>query len=263
MSQVKTARRLDGRIALITAAGSGMGRAGALRFAEEGANVIATDLRLEAVEETAELGAGAAGVITPKPLDVTDLAALRATIEEIGRKHGVLHVLYNHAGSPGPAGLDVTEEEWDRTVDVNAKSAFFATSYARELLGRAEGKASVLFTSSASGLVASPGSPVYNAVKGGIVVMMKGLAVALAPEGIRCNAICPGAVRTPMLSKFLDRADAGLSEEEMEGFVTATHPMGRSATPEEIANVALFLACDESSFVTGVALPVDGGYTAR
>jgi NAD(P)-dependent dehydrogenase (short-subunit alcohol dehydrogenase family) len=255
--------RLDNRIALITAAGSGMGRAGAVRFAEEGAHVWVTDLREDAAQETVATINDAGGAATARRLDVTDTAAIKAILDEIDREHGVLHVLYNHAGTPGAAGLAAPLEQWQETVDVNMKSAYYATSYAVDLLRRAEGKGSVIFTSSISGLFGSPYSPLYSMAKGGIVMMMKSLALALAPDGIRCNAICPASVATPMLRVFLDRNNEGLSDEQLMEFVKATIPMGRAAAPEEIANAALFLACDESSFITGVPLPVDGGYTAR
>lgn len=255
--------RLQNRIALITAAGSGMGRAGAVRFAQEGAHVYVTDLSQEAVDATVGQITGAGGTATGRQLDVTDLEAVKRVIDEIGSEHGVLHVLYNHAGTPGAAGLNAPLDQWDQTVDVNMKSAYYATSYAVDLLRAADGKGSVIFTASVSALTGSPFSPLYSMAKGGITAMVKALALALAPDGIRCNAICPASVATPMLRVFLDRNNEGLTDEQMREFARATVPLGRAAEPEEIANVALFLACDESSFVTGVPLPVDGGFTAR
>ncbi|MBM3679242.1 MAG: SDR family oxidoreductase [Actinobacteria bacterium] len=255
--------RLEGRVAVVTAAGSGMGRAGAIRFAAEGAHVWVTDLDGTAAEETVAAIAAAGGSATARQVDVTDVDALRALFAEVDREHGVLHVLWNHAGIPGPAGLAGTEEEWQLTIDVNAKSAYFGTALAEDLLERAAGKASVLFTSSVSGLVASPSGPAYALAKGGIVLLMKSLAVSLGPKGIRCNAICPAAVETPMLRDFFRGVPAEQHEEFKQSFVAATVPLGRLFSPEEVASVALFLACDDSSAVTGVALPVDGGYTAK
>jgi NAD(P)-dependent dehydrogenase (short-subunit alcohol dehydrogenase family) len=255
--------RLDNRIALITAAGSGMGRAGAVRFAEEGAHVWVTDLREDAVNETVKQITDAGGKATGRALDVTDLDALQTIVDEIDSAHGVLHVLYNHAGTPGVAGLGASLPDWDITVDVNLKSAYYLTSYAVPLLRKADRKGSIIFTSSISGLYGSPYSPLYSMVKGGVVVMMKAIALGLAAEGIRANAICPASVATPMLKVFFDRNNEGISEERVQELVKASVPLGRAAAPEEIANVALFLACDESSFITGVPLPVDGGFTAR
>lgn len=256
-------RRLEGRVAVITAAGSGMGRAGALAFAREGAHVIATDIDGDAVEETARAVREEGGSAIGRVVDAAQVPALRQLFEEVERDHGVLHVLWNHAGIPGPAGLAATEDEWERTLDVNAKSAYFATALAADLLRKAPGAASVLFTSSVSGLVASPSGPVYAFAKGGIILMMKSFAVALGPNGIRCNAICPAAVETPMLPEFFRGVPEEQHEEHKKTFVAATVPLGRVCSPDEVASAALFLACDESSFVTGVALPVDGGYTAR
>jgi NAD(P)-dependent dehydrogenase (short-subunit alcohol dehydrogenase family) len=257
------AGRLEGRVAVITAAGSGMGRAGAIRFAEEGAHVWVADLNGEAAGGTVAAIESAGGAATARTLDVTDVEALRALFADVEAQHGVLHVLWNHAGIPGPAGLGATEAEWAATVDVNAKSAYFATALAADLLRKADGKGSVLFTSSVSGLVASPSGPAYAFAKGGIILLMKSLAVSLGPDGVRCNAICPSAVETPMLADFFRGIPKEQHEEFKRTFVANTVPLGRVITPEEIANVALFLACDESSPITGVALPVDGGYTAR
>jgi len=254
--------KLRDRVALVTAAGSGMGRASACRFAEEGAHVIVTDINEESAGETVALIAAKGGSAEAHRLDVTDLSAITSLMEVIDRSHGVLHVLYNHAGIPGAAGLDMPEADWDRSVAVNMKGAFFATAKALPLLRRAEGKGSVIFTSSVTGIVGSPFSPLYSMAKGGIVLFMRSLALHVAPDGIRANAICPGPIDTPMFPQFFGREPGADVTELMKGFMTAI-PLGRRGTPEEIANAALFLASDDSSFITGVALPVDGGYLAR
>lgn len=255
---------LENRIAVVTAAGSGMGRAGALRFAAEGAHVYVADLRGDAAEETAKQIGEAGGSATGKEIDVTDLPALKALFEEVERDHGVLHALWNHAGTPGPAGMNADEQQWQLNVDVNLKSAYYGTAYAEGLLEKAEGKGAVLFTSSVSGLVGSPFSPLYSMTKGGIALMTKALAVALAPKQIRANCVCPGPVETPMLPAFLNRDDPGsVDKEKLESFAETAVPLGRSAQPEEVASLALFLLSDESSYITGVPVPIDGGLTAR
>jgi NAD(P)-dependent dehydrogenase (short-subunit alcohol dehydrogenase family) len=181
----------------------------------------------------------------------------------VGERHGKVNVLYNHAGIPGAAGLDIDDEAWRVATDVNMKGAFFATNAALPWLRKAvAGTASIIFTASVSGLVGSPLSPLYSMTKGGIVLLMKSLALQLGPEGIRVNAICPGPIATPMLPQFFGREAAAGVDDLVEAF-TANVPLGRSGRPEEIAAAALFLASDEASFITGVALPVDGGYLAR
>jgi NAD(P)-dependent dehydrogenase (short-subunit alcohol dehydrogenase family) len=238
-----------------------MGRAGARRFAEEGAHVIVSDLHEAAAKETAALIQGAGGSAEARQLDVKDLGQVASLFDDVERDHGVLHILYNHAGIPGAAGLDMSEEEFDLAVDVNLKGAFFVASKAVNLLRRAEGKGSIIFTASVSGIVGSPLSPLYSMTKGGIVLLMRSMALDLAPS-IRCNAICPGPIDTPMLPQFFGRDPGANVSDLISGFMGAV-PLGRPGQPEEIANAALFLASDESSFVTGVALPVDGGYLAR
>jgi NAD(P)-dependent dehydrogenase (short-subunit alcohol dehydrogenase family) len=254
--------RLKDRIALITAAGSGMGRAGALRMAEEGAHVIATDLDGGAAKDTVGLIHAAGGSAEAHVLNVADTDALAAMAQDIGSRHGVLHILYNHAGIPGVAGIDIAERDFDIAVDVNLKGAFFLTGKCVDLLAAADGKGSVIFTASVSGIVGSPLSPLYSMTKGGIVLLMRSLALKLAPQGIRVNAICPGPIATPMLPQFFGRDTGDDVTDLMDSFTTAV-PMGRRGLPEEIANAALFLASDEASFITGVALPVDGGYLAK
>jgi NAD(P)-dependent dehydrogenase (short-subunit alcohol dehydrogenase family) len=168
--------RLAGRVALVTAAGSGMGRASASLFAAHGAHVIVTDLNENAANETVELIHGDGGSASAHQLDVTDLAGITSTLRAVEQQHGVLHVLFNHAGMPGAPGLEISEAEFDKAIAVNLKSGFFMTSFAAPLLRKADGKGSVIFTSSIGGVVGSHLSPVYSAAKGGVVVMAKSLA---------------------------------------------------------------------------------------
>ena len=252
---------LDGRVAVITASGSGMGRAAAVRMAQEGAAVVVADIRGDAAAETVELCEAAGGSATAFRLDVTQVDQIEALMDQVGSQYGKLDVLYAHAGIPGPAGLDLSEADYDQTAAINMKSAFFTVARAVPLL-EASGNASVILTSSTSGIVGSPFSPLYALTKGALVTFGKSVALALAPK-VRCNVICPGPVDTPMLPLFFGREPGTDVKPLMREFLERDVPLRRPSQPEEIAEVALFLASDASSFVTGVTLPVDGGYTAR
>lgn len=257
--------RLEGRVAVVTAAGSGMGLACARRFAADGAHVVVADLDDEAARAGAESIRADGGRAVHHQVDVADVGALRSMFEFVEREFGVLHVLHNHAGLPGPPGLDVAEEVFDRTLDVNLRSAFYATSLAVPLLRRAPSQASVIFTSSVSGLVGAPSSPLYGMTKGGVVILMRSLAKQLGPEGIRVNAICPGPIDTPMLRVFVDPHRQGLGGADADAQLQArreTIPLRRLGRPEDVASAAAFLASDEAAFITGVSLPVDGGLCA-
>jgi NAD(P)-dependent dehydrogenase (short-subunit alcohol dehydrogenase family) len=252
---------LENKVALITAGASGMGRAGAEAFAREGAHVIVVDVNESAAKETvagidAEGGSAAAAVV-----DVRDLDALRDLASAVTKEHGKLHILYNNVGIPGAAGLDLTVEEWDTGLEINARASFFLSGYLLDSLKAAQG-ASVIFTSSTSGLVGSPYSPMYSFTKGGIIALVRSMALAHATDGIRVNAIAPGSVETPGLPGFF-RVDDPEEIERRKAAFFATIPLGRASQPEEIAQVALFLASDMSSYVTGVTIPVDGGITAK
>jgi NAD(P)-dependent dehydrogenase (short-subunit alcohol dehydrogenase family) len=238
-----------------------MGRATAMRFAQEGAHVVATDVREEAVRETTEAITGSGGSAEWAVLDITSKGDRDRVIARVTDAHGILHVLFNHVGMPGAAGIDITEDEWQLSVDVNMKGGFFLTGAALPLLRKAAGTASIIFTASTAGLVGSPISPLYSLTKGGVVNLVRGLALRLAPEGIRVNAICPGPIDTPMLPQFFNRAADGDPAELMQKYMSVI-PMGRPGKVTEIAAAALFLASDESSYITGVPLPVDGGYIA-
>lgn len=258
--------KLEGRIAVITAAGSGMGRASALLFASEGAHVVVVDVNEQAAAQTVASIEEQGGRASLQVRDASSVADLEELFVEVDRQFGVLHVLYNHVGIPGAAGMSITEAEWAKSIDLNMKSAFFGAQFALPLLERANGKGSVIFTASTTGLVGSPYSPLYSMTKGGVVMLGKALAVHAATRGVRSNVICPGPIDTPMLPIFFGRpgtaGESGLTD-ELQQFIANAVPMARAGRPEEIAAAALFLASDDSSFVTGVALPVDGGFTAK
>ena len=252
-------RRLEGRIAAVVGGGSGMGRATARRLAEEGAHVYVADLSEEAAKSVAaEIGDSA----VPWQLDATDNDALRGFFAAIDREHGALHVLHDQVGMPGAGGIDVSEEDFQRSIDVNVKSAFYVTTLGYELVKKADRKGSITMTASTAALVGSPFSPLYSLTKGALTAYARALALVGGPDGVRVNVICPGPVDTPMLPTFFGRDPGADMADLMSGFIGLV-PLGRPATPEEIAGVVAFLASDDAGFVTGVTIPIDGGLTAR
>lgn len=255
--------RLKDKVAIITASGSGMGRASAILFAKEGAQVVVADINVEKGEETVKTIREAGGEASFFRVDVSDLSLLKQMIDFTVDKYGKINILYNHAGTPGPAGVEeVEEKDWDEATDLNIKGAFFATKYALPEIKK-QGAGSIIFTASISGLVGSISSPVYSAVKGAVVNLTRALATRYASENIRVNCICPGAIETPMFPQFMGRPGQEHLREENTKKLSAGIPMKRVGQPEEIAATALFLASDESSYITGVILPVDGGYVAQ
>jgi NAD(P)-dependent dehydrogenase (short-subunit alcohol dehydrogenase family) len=258
--------RLANKIGLVTAAASGMGRAGALRFAREGATIAAVDIDeagINAVVKEIEAAGGRALAI---PADLTKDADSKRIVSEAAAAFGGLDFVWNHVGHPGPAAIEGIEmEDYDLAMNLNIRTVLVTTEAALPEM-RARGGGSLLYTASTSGLQGSQFSPVYSAAKHGVVGFVKALAKRYAKDGIRVNAICPGPTDTPMLRVFVARPDQqsthGMDKEELVRSRGGQTPMGRPGTPEEMANAALFLLSDEASFVTGVALPVDGGVTA-
>ena len=223
--------------------------------------MIVTDVDESAARNVAAEIVEAGGVATARHLDVSDVAAIKETFEWIEGEFGILHVLYNHAGVPGAPGLEVTPEQYEKAMDINLRSAFFATQYAVPLLRKAAPHASIIYTSSTSGVVGSPFSPLYSLAKGGITVFMKAVAKKLGPEGIRSNAILPAMIETRMLSQFFGR-EPGADIEAVKSDFAQNVPLGRAGSPDEVAAAAAFLASDDASWITGTALPLDGGLLA-
>ncbi len=255
-------RRLEGRVAAVVGGGSGMGRATARRLAAEGAHVYVADLSEDAAGAVAKEIAEDGGSAVPWQLDATDNDALRAFYDGIDREHGRLHVLHDQVGMPGAGGIDVSESDFQRAIDVNVKSAFYVTTLGFELVKKADRKGSITMTASTAALIGSPFSPLYSLTKGALTAYARALALVGGPDGVRVNVICPGPVDTPMLPTFFGRNPGADMADLMSGFIGLV-PLGRPATPEEIAGVVAFLASDDAGFVTGVTIPIDGGLTAR
>ena len=191
---------------VVTAGASGMGRAGAETFARNGAHVIVVDVNEAAAQETVDAIAAEGGSAQAEVVNVRDLGALKDLADRVEKEHGKLHVLYNNVGIPGAAGMDLSEEEWDFGIEINARASFFLSGYLTDALKRADG-ASVIFTSSTSGLVGSPYSPLYSFTKGGVIALVRSMALALAADKVRVNAIAPGSVETPGLKAFFRTDD--------------------------------------------------------
>jgi NAD(P)-dependent dehydrogenase (short-subunit alcohol dehydrogenase family) len=252
------ADRLKGKVALITGAGMGMGREASVLFAEEGARVIVADIDGQAAQGTVALVEKAGGQALAVTGDVALEADVKRMIEEGARRFGALHVLYNNAGvlwkDRDRSVLETDEASWDRVMAINLKSVFWVTKYGIPHL-RTAGGGSIIMTGSVSALAGfTRAQDAYTAAKGALISLTKSLAIQFAKDQIRCNVIHPGIVDTPLQAPYLTEA----IRKEFEAGI----PLGRIAQPREIANVALFLASDESSFMTGAELVVDGGFTA-
>jgi dihydroanticapsin dehydrogenase len=252
--------RVAGKLALVTGAGTGIGRATAIRLAEEGAEVVVTSRNPGHVEETrAEVEAASGRAPLALELDVSDRARVDAVVAEVAERFGRIDVLSNNAGIEvvhGPSVEDTTDEQWELVQRVNVTGIFWAC---RATLPHMPAGASIVNMASINSLVAWQNDAAYTASKGALLQFTRALALDVASRGIRANAVCPGVIDTPLTDQFLELAsDPDALRREYE----RAAPLQRMGTAREVANCVLFLASDESSFVTGSALVVDGGTTA-
>lgn len=254
------AGRLAGKVALITGAGGGQGRAAAVLFAREGAKVVVTDVQVEGGNETVRLVQAAGGQAAFCATDVSQASQVEAAVRFAVETYGGLQILYNNAAVLHRKDAYVTaleEEVWDHVIAVNLKGIYLGCKYAIPEIIKAGG-GSVINTSSLAGLLGVGNVHAYTAAKGGVISLTRAIAMAYAKQKVRCNVICPGAVDTPMMAHVLHGANPKLRE----GFERG-HPIGRLGTPEDIAAMALYLASDESSWVTGSVFTIDGGFSAQ
>ncbi len=247
--------QLEGRTALVTGGASGMGRAASELFAANGAHVVVVDRDGAAGEATVEAIRAGGGSAEHHVLDLADQGAIAPWCESL--PHEVLDVVFSHAGLPGPPGWKFDADSWNETMVVNVWAPMDLTRQLLPRIRRAPA-ASLIYTASTSAIRAVPGLLTYSASKGALVQFVRSLAVQLAPQGIRANAICPGATDTPALRRDIADGTVTASVEDIAGHI----PMRRLGTVDDVASVALFLASDASAYVTGQAIPVDGGATA-
>src|SRR4051794_33606690 len=252
--------RIERKACIVTGAGSGIGRATALRLAEEGGRVLCVDLDGERAEETA---AAAAGEASAAAADVSDPRAVERYTALCAERFGGVDVVVNNAGVNIPGVFhEVSDEVVDRTLAVNTKGPLYGCRAAIPYMLKNDPptRGSLVNVASVNGLVSEPFLAVYSTSKGAVVMLTKGVALDYAKQGIRCNVICPGWVDTPINHAHAEML-GGL--QQVYDTIDSFQPVGRPGEPREIANVALFLASDESSFMTGAVVSVDGGMTAQ
>jgi len=248
--------RLKDKVAIITGGGSGIGRATCLLFAREGAKVVVADYIAEGGNETVRQISAAGGQAVFVQADVSKSADVRNMIGAAVRNYGRVDILFNNAGIEGPSTklANLKEEDWDRVIAIDLTSVYLGMKYVIPEMIK-QGSGVILSTASVAGLVGFQGSGAYAAAKAGVINLTRLAALEYADKNIRVNCICPGVIETPMVERVM----GGRPRER----VVRSEPIGRLGRPEDIANAALFLASDESSFATGAPFIIDGGYVAR
>jgi NAD(P)-dependent dehydrogenase (short-subunit alcohol dehydrogenase family) len=254
-------RRLEGKVAVITGAGSGMGRATAEAYAREGAAVGVLDVNGDAAAEVAAAIVGEGGRALALATDVTDDAQVRGAMAAVIAEFGDITVLYNNAGIGSTGSVDVAEEDdWDRCFDINVKGTYFCSRAVVPSMLVAGG-GSIINQASVAALVGIPNFAAYCAAKGAVAALTRSMSTDLAPRGIRVNAIAPGTVYTPLMEPMLTARGGGDLQKGLQMTLTK-YPIGRLGDVTDIAQAALFLASDESAFATGAVFAIDGGMTS-
>ncbi len=251
-------KKLDGKVAIITGAGSGIGKATAMLFAQEGAKVVVADIVDKQGKEVADTIKKNGGEALFVHTDVSRKEDVKNLIKEAVSRYGELNIMYNNAGIEGEMKdtANYSEEIFDKIISVNLKGVWLGIKYAiPEMLKTGGG--SIISTASIAGLIGFPGLIAYCASKGGVIQLTKTAALEYAKQNIRVNCIAPGVISTPMVDRLVQSVPG------MEKGLAAGEPVGRTGKPEEIAKAALYLASEDSSFVTGTTLVVDGGWVAQ
>ncbi|TMD33658.1 MAG: glucose 1-dehydrogenase [Chloroflexi bacterium] len=256
--------RLDSKIALVTGAGSGIGREIALLYAQQGAQVTVADIQEDAAAAVVAEISERNGLARSLPLNVADEGQVRVAMQGVVEQYGRLDILVNNAGVSHVGNvLETSAEDWDRVMAVNARGVFLCSKYAvAQMLQQNPAGGILVNIASVAGMIAVDRRFPYGASKGAVISMTRSIAIDFANQGIRANAICPGTVHTPFVEGFLERNFAE-NKDEVRQQLHARQPIGRMGRPEEIAAAALYLASDEAALITGSTLVIDGGWTAR